>query len=231
MGAHHERLAELSETERTERQAHRSLERELADAKAAAAGLREQLVSALADQDQAAVKRLGASRTKQEQSIDTLALRVDAAEQRADRAASVRADYQRDHADDLIAELEPDAIAAGAELVECARALIDADQRWRAVAQQTDSHLVAHPRAQPATDGPPSTHGLEAAVRACRDGLSSPPVVPVPRWHGLRHYEQQEKLARLEQLRRVERPTEAQQRERDRLCRELGVTGAAVAVG
>jgi hypothetical protein len=59
------------------------------------------------------------------------------------------------------------------------------------------------------------------------DGAITPPT---PHWLGLRLHERQQKLARLEKLRRVRRPSDAEVEQIARLQKELGIVPFAIDV-
>jgi hypothetical protein len=140
-------------------------------------------VEAHAAGDSQAIKAALTSYQEAEQEAEDIVLRAEGARLAAGRAQAEVNEFKATNADELIAALEPEALAVTAELTQLAQALVEAGARWRAIADQTDDYLRSHPGATPAADGPPPVHGLEHVLRSIRD-LDEIPA-PLPRWTGI----------------------------------------------
>jgi hypothetical protein len=218
----HAELDELRQQAATERVKARELEAEEHAARAEIAAAADAVVRAYADQNDAAAKKATLRRDKAERAASDLADRQAAARVRIDRAERAVSSYEREHARELIAELEPAATEATDALRHHATGLIEAHRRWHDTSQQITRLLGHVPHASPAVDAP-RDHALADGVRAVRNALRAGDEIrsPLPHWAGLRDHEIEQKTRRLVLLRRKRKLAAKERAELDRITREL----------
>jgi chromosome segregation ATPase len=194
-------LANLKRELAEETTAARTLDAEADSAAADLAHARDAVVTAYADNKAAGIKKATAARDKAEARVAELADRQDAARIRVERAQDAAQAYEAEHARDLIAELEPDALEAVEALQRHAAELVAADRRWNNVSSEV-SRLSRHISGTAPRHNARGEHKLTpiiSAIRKAGGDLES----PMPHWLGDRdHEKEQRNRLRISQRRR-----------------------------
>jgi hypothetical protein len=99
-------------------------------------------------------------------------------ERRVRRAADERERFLEEHAEDLLAEMQPDFEQAAEALRTHAEALLAADRRWRELSALVSAYLRAQ-RLDPSANSF-AEHGLEDTLRSFRRALQHEVASPGP---------------------------------------------------
>jgi hypothetical protein len=97
-----------------------------------------------------------------------------------------------------------------ARMVQAVRDLVAADKAWHGVSAQVTQLLARVPNAS-VRYGAAGDHGYADAVREARRAAQREVRSPLPHWTGVRQDEDEQRVALLGRLKRLRRPTPAQQ--------------------
>lgn len=228
----HGELAELRQQAAAERMKQRDAEAALEAAKAAVEDASRGVADAYAQED----AKLAAQRRKEleatEADVLDLQHRVTAAGLRVDRAQGAADSFTQQHARDLLEERAADARELAMQLTRAGHDVVRLHRGYRAMRTDIDALVAATPGATPRADGPDPSHPWERQLRDLERVVKEHPEVPAPtpRWGGLGQRQQQDQVARREQLRRQPRRTEQDQADIDRINLELGANPPTVEV-
>jgi ElaB/YqjD/DUF883 family membrane-anchored ribosome-binding protein len=162
---------------------HRIRDAELAHRRAEAdvARLRDVVIDALADNDEPAAAKASKVRDKADMALRDTAERLEGARRGAAKAETARGMFAREHADGLIAERRPDAIAAAQAVEDAIDALARSQAVWNGVAAEVAAMLRAAGRGSGAVPNFPDALGRLVKDARRADGVPVP--VPLPGDH------------------------------------------------
>ncbi len=176
-----QQLEELRQIEVQRRARSRELGLEADTAIKGVADARTKLVQATAAGEARAISKAEKARAEATAHADRAAIDSEAAELNVVTAERDRQTFERGHAADLIAELEPAAREVVAKLTSAAKSLVEADRTWFQVYQRVSELVAGVPNAGPADL--PSTHALAEMARVLRKS-DLEVVPPLPHWRG-----------------------------------------------
>jgi hypothetical protein len=195
----HARLEKLAQAAAGEQAKLREAEQELARTEAEAQQITSEIQAAYLHEDE---RRAGELRHAIKLAEDTLTdcqHRLAARRQRASDAAAAMSAFRVEHAEQLIAERQPEGETLATELQDALENVARLDTAWSTHAQGTNRLVAEVPGAQPRLDGGPAEHPFTSILRSLRHALSEGATVPapIPRWQGRAAQHQQDHSHRL----------------------------------
>ena len=180
---HTSKLRKLRQAAAQEGNTAREAQRHAEAEQQAAAAARDQLVEAHAAGSD--VRKAEQAHGKARDKAEAAAIRAEGATRRAERAGQDADTYEREHVQDLLAELEPQASAAAERLAASARELFEAHTEWHDVSAKVGSLL----RHVPGPSSAPSDHALAPVMRDVRNFLRTSGEIapPLPRERATRN--------------------------------------------
>jgi chromosome segregation ATPase len=184
VAAHHAKVAELQEAADAEQVRLREAETALAAAKTKLERAEDAITVAYADGDDAAATRERKNLDATLRSMRDLELRKAAAHVRVERAVHDRDQYERQHARDLLVEIEPEAVALANDCNKWEAEGPALRSRWVDIVNRTN-RLVALADGAARYDCPSDQFPFAAAIEEMRAKTDT--VMPyVPHWSGTR---------------------------------------------
>jgi hypothetical protein len=153
-----------------------------------------------AEDDKLVVQRRDELQAAEAEVLD-LQHRADAAGLRVERAQAAADSFQREHARDLLDELEAKAHEATANLTRHGTEVVRANRAYLTLRTEIDRLVAGVAGATSRADGPEPSHPWERQLRDLERAVRETPEIPapLPRWAGLKHREEQDNAARIEQ--------------------------------
>lgn len=224
----HAKLEKFRQAAVDEKQRAREAQLEAERAQSNVAHAHDTLIEALADDAAPKIKKARAAHQRAEADAKDAADRSRAATLRVERAERERDAYEVDNARALLDELGPRCDEVTDRLDRAARELTEAESAWQAASRQVGEYLARIPNASARADAK-SSHPFEEIVRLARQTLNRGDSVesPMPTWHGLRAFEQNERATLLDRLKRQPKRSAEDEQEMARLRRELGTDEVA----
>ena len=200
----HSELDKLRRQAADERVRARDVEAALEKSELAREQAQQQIVEAMAAEDERSVEHPREARAQADVEIAELHERLDAAGLRVARAQVEADSYARERASELLDEEVSEAERITARLNA---GVLDVLSQHRALlnSRQSMDRILASAGAEPRSDGAPPVHEWEQALTALQRVVATHPELasPRPRWHGKAAREERDRTHRLLQAQRA----------------------------
>jgi hypothetical protein len=200
----HAELDELRQRAAAERVKARDLGAQLEGAKLNVERAAAAVTEAYAAEDDKLVAHRRKDLEAAEAEVLDLQHRADASPLRVDRAQRQADTFAAEHARDLLDEREGEAREVAANLTRAAAEVVRLHRAYLTMRTEIDRLVAAVAGATSRADGPEPSHPWERQLRDLERAVRDTPEVsaPLPRWAGLKHRQEQDNAARIEQRRR-----------------------------
>jgi chromosome segregation ATPase len=215
----HAQLDQLRQQAAQERTKQRDLQMQLEAAKAEVDRASGEVADAYAAENQRAVTAARKTRGAAMAQVRELQNRLEGAEIRVDRAQRELDTFQREHAEDLIAERIADVGQTTDQLNRTGHEFVRLHHEYLTARSDINSLVALIPGAVVRYDGPPASHAWETQLRALERAMRDTPELPatLPRWHRRSHRQREDKVHRLVKAGRGRSQTAVEQARRELL--------------